>query len=85
MTTKGVLAESEINNEVLKEWETRIGLDLRVGNIFNQYVSQESIRNYCNGVGDNNPLYRDPEYAAKTRYKKLVAPPNWLYSVFPTR
>jgi len=84
MTEKGVLAEGEINNEVLKEWESRIGLDLRVGNIFNQYVSQESIRNYCNGVGDNNPLYRDPDYARQTRYKKLIAPPNWLYSVFPT-
>ena len=84
MEAKGVLAEGEITNPILQDWEDRIGMDLRVSNIFNQYASQESIRNYANGVGDNNPLYRDPEYAKKTRYGKLVAPPNWLYSVFPT-
>lgn len=81
---KGVLAEGTITGESLKEWENRVGLNLRVSNIFNQMVSPEAIRNYVNGIGDNNPLYRDENYAAKTRYKKLVAPPNWLYSVFPT-
>nr|HID58805.1 acyl dehydratase [Desulfobacterales bacterium] len=78
------LAEAYITNEALKEWEERIGMDLRIGNIFNKTVSYEAIRNYVNGIGDNNPLYRDEEYAKKTRYRSLIAPPNWLYSVFPT-
>jgi len=84
MEEKGVLAEGVITDEALREWEDRIGLDLRISNIFNRTVSYEAIRNYVNGIGDNNPLYRDEEYASKTRYKRLVAPPNWLYSVFPT-
>ena len=84
MVEEGVLAEGSITDESLREWEDRIGMELRIGNIFNQTVSYEAIRNYVNGIGDNNPLYRDKEYAQKTKYGKLVAPPNWLYSVYPT-
>jgi len=81
---KSVLAEAELTNEVLEEYKDRVGLELRVSNVFNQTVSYEAIRNYVNGIGDSNPLYRDRDYAKKTRYGDLVAPPNWLYSVFPT-
>ena len=84
MKKKSVLAEGKISNKALTEWEDRIGLDLRIGNIFNRTVSFEAIRNYVNGIGDNNPLYRDKTYANTTKYGRLVAPPNWLYSVFPT-
>lgn len=78
------MAEAVITDEALREWEDRIGLDLRISNIFNQTASCEAIKNYVNGIGDNSLLYRDEEYAKRTRYGKLVAPPNWLYSVFPT-
>lgn len=78
------MAESILTNEALEEWEERIGLKLRIGNLYNQTVSYEAIRNYVNGIGDSNPLYRDEEYAKKTRYGALVAPPSWCYSVFPT-
>lgn len=78
------MAESTITSETLVDWENRLGLQLRVGNVFNETVSYEAIRNYMSGIGDINPLYRDEAYAGKTRYGKLIAPPNWLYSVFPT-
>jgi len=78
------ISEGQITNEALKEWEKRIGVNLRIGNIYNQYVSREAIRNYAWGIGDPNPLWLDEEYAQKTKYRSLVAPPNWLYSVFPT-
>lgn len=84
MATEAKLSEGVITSEALAEWENRIGAKLRIGNIFNQNVSYEAIRNYVNGIGDCNPLYRDEEYAKKTRYGALIAPPNWLYSVFPT-
>ncbi len=78
------MAEGTISNEALGDWESRVGAKLRIGNLFNQTVSYEAIRNYVNGIGDSNPLYRDEEYARSTRYGSLIAPPNWLYSVFPT-
>ena len=77
------LAEATLTDEWVTEWEQRIGLDLRVGNIFNQNVSFEAIRNFSNGIGDSNPLYRDEEYAKETSYEALVASPSWVASVFP--
>ncbi|MBI2877214.1 MAG: MaoC family dehydratase N-terminal domain-containing protein [Candidatus Tectomicrobia bacterium] len=78
------MSEGIITNAELEKWNERIGLSLRIGNIFNQNASYEAIRNYANGIGDWNPLYRDEAYAKKTRYGALIAPPNWLYSTFPT-
>ena len=78
------MSESVITDEALQEWTQRIGVKLRIGNIFNQLASYEAIRNYVSGIGDVNPLYHDEEYAKGTRYGSIVAPPNWCYSVFPT-
>ena len=33
----------------------------------------DNLRRYADGVGDYNPLYRSPEYAAASRYEDLVA------------
>ena len=78
------VSEGSITPEALEQWRDRIGTKLRISQVFNKYVSYEAIRNYVNGIGDINPLFRDEEYAQKTRYGRLIAPPNWLYSVFPT-
>jgi len=77
------LAEAALNDNTLTEWEKRIGLELRVGNVFNQTVSPEAIRNFSNGIGDANPLYRDEAYAERTKYGALIASPAWTASVFP--
>ncbi len=83
MTEVAHVAEAALSDEAITEWEKRIGLELRVSNVFNSTVSPESIRNFSNGIGDINPLYREEEYAAKTRYGALVASPAWTASVFP--
>ncbi|MFB3917474.1 MAG: MaoC family dehydratase N-terminal domain-containing protein [Terriglobales bacterium] len=77
------IAQADLTDELLTEWEDRIGLDLRVSNIFNQHASFEAIRNFANGIGDSNPLYRDETYAANSRYGALVGSPSFLASVFP--
>lgn len=73
-----------ITEEALEQLRNLIGKKLRINNIFNELASREAIRNFVNGIGDPNPLWRDEEYAKKTRYKGIIAPPNWLYSIFPT-
>ena len=77
------LAEANLTDEWITAWEDRIGLDFRVGNVFNQNASYEAIRNFANGIGDSNLLYREEEYAKKTEYEALVASPSWVASVFP--
>lgn len=48
---------------------------------FNTEVTLDSIRHFVDAIGDLNPLFRDREYAKRTRYGCLVAPPPILYGV----
>ncbi len=41
-------------------------------------VEKGSVRRYAEAVGDENPLYRDQEYAAGTRYGGIIAPPGFF-------
>lgn len=78
------MAEGLITDEALEEWRKRIGTKLRIRNIFNELASKDAIRKFADGIGDVNPLWHDEEYAEKTRYGRIVAPPSWVYSVYPT-
>jgi acyl dehydratase len=41
-------------------------------------VEKGAIRRYTEAVGDDNPLYREEEYAKKSRYGEIVAPPGFF-------
>jgi uncharacterized OB-fold protein/acyl dehydratase len=38
-------------------------------------VNQAMVNNWVEAIGDGNPVYTDPEFAAKSVHKGLVAPP----------
>lgn len=43
------------------------------------YVAgQEKIKEYALATGDLNPLYIDPEYAKKSKYGCIIAPPMFV-------
>ncbi|MFE7792777.1 MaoC family dehydratase N-terminal domain-containing protein [Streptomyces sp. NPDC057460] len=44
-------------------------------------VTPDGVRHFAYGYGDDNPLYCDPEYAARTRWGSLIAPPTFLYTM----
>jgi hypothetical protein len=41
-------------------------------------VNPAMIRHWCDAVGDRNPVYTDPEFAAKSVHGAIVAPPTML-------
>ena len=43
-------------------------------------ATRDNIRHYAHGIGDDNPLWCDPEYASKTRYGGIIAPPSFLFA-----
>jgi len=81
---KEVLTEGRITDEGLQQLRELDGVKLRISGwrIGNELASKEAIKALVYGLGDVNPLYQDEEYASKTRYGTIVAPPSWLYSVF---
>ncbi|GAA5003831.1 FAS1-like dehydratase domain-containing protein [Streptomyces hyderabadensis] len=45
--------------------------------INNKLVTEDLIRHYADAIGDPNPLWRDPSYAAGTRWGGIIAPPTF--------
>lgn len=79
---KANMAEGTITPELIAEMESKKGLKLRVNNsIFNEYATKDNIRKFVNGIGDMNPLFSDKEYAEKTKYGSIIAPPSFVFSV----
>ena len=44
-------------------------------------VTRDNVRHYEHGIGDDNPLWCDPEYAARGPFGRIAGPPSF---VFPT-
>jgi len=44
-------------------------------------ITRDNIRHYAHGVGDDNPLWCDPEYAKRTRQRRLTAPPSFVFAL----
>ncbi len=44
-------------------------------------ASRDNIRHWAHGIGDDNRLWCDPQYAAKTRYGRVLAPPSFIFSL----
>ena len=55
-------AEGRITDEAIAEARKMIGLQLRPEGPYLQDATPDTIRNFCNGIGDLNPLYRDLEH-----------------------
>ncbi len=43
-------------------------------------ATRDNIRHYAHGIGDDNPLWCDPAYAAKSAFGTIVAPPSFLFA-----
>jgi acyl dehydratase len=44
-------------------------------------ATRDNIRHYAHGIGDDNPLWCDPAYAAAARYGTIVAPPSFVFAL----
>lgn len=79
-----VLRSGSITDEGLAKLRSLIGHELRVSWNFNTEATFDTIRHFAWGVGDDNPLWLDPAYAAASAYGRQAAPPSFLHSVHPT-
>ncbi|HSX57001.1 MAG TPA: MaoC family dehydratase N-terminal domain-containing protein [Sphingomonas sp.] len=71
----------KITEEGLADLRKRIGVKI-VDTVepWNYEASRDAIRHYAHGIGDDNPLWCDPEYAAGTKYGTVVALPSFLFT-----
>ncbi|MEK9753606.1 MAG: MaoC family dehydratase N-terminal domain-containing protein [Rhodospirillaceae bacterium] len=70
-----------ITERGLDELRQRIGV--KIANEIEPWcheATRDNIRHYAHGIGDDNPLWCDPAYAAKTAHGGIVALPSFLFA-----
>ena len=61
------LARGKFTDEMLAEMRALIGTELRTDAcVNNEDATRLAILRFCEGIGDGNPLFTDPKYAATT-------------------
>ena len=86
MSDTGII-RNKITDESVDLMRQRIGYPsptVRPGILtepWNIICSADAVRKYAISVGDDNPLYRDPEYARQSRWQGTIAPPGFEVSM----
>lgn len=81
------LIRNRITDESLDLMRRRIGYPnptLRTGAIqepWNIVATADAVRRWSICIGDDNPFFCDPDYAAKTRWGETIAPPGFEKSM----
>ena len=71
-----------LTDESFDRSRARIGVPVKQPNRpHNLEVTIDGIRHFADGYGDDNPLYCDEEYGARTRWGGQLAPPAFLYTM----
>jgi acyl dehydratase len=71
----------KITDEALESLRGRIGVPIdNTAEPWCHEATRDNIRHYAHGIGDDNPLWCDPDYAATTRHGGIVALPSFLFA-----
>jgi acyl dehydratase len=72
----------EIDEAGIAEARSMIGVPLRRDRMrWVNSATPDAIRHFAWGIGDDNPLWTDEQYAGRTRWGQRLAPPCFLYAV----
>lgn len=73
------MTEGIITDEAVAALRSRIGIE-HPRRPWNEVATKDAIRHFAHAYGDTNPLWTDEEYARKSRYGCIVAPPTFLFT-----
>ncbi len=75
------LAAATFTDKMLADMRALIGTNLRTAaSINNEYATRTAILRFCEGIGDDNPLWVDEAYAKTTPHGGLIAPPSFIFA-----
>lgn len=70
-----------ITDEALASLQARIGV--KIENTLEPWCyesTRDNIRHYAHGIGDDNPLWCDPDYGKTTQYGDIIGLPSFLFA-----
>lgn len=75
------LARGKFTDQMLADMRALIGTELRTESCLNnEYATRMAILRFCEGIGDDNPLWTNADYAAQGPFGTLVAPPSFIFA-----
>ena len=75
------LARGKFTDEMLANMRALIGTELRTeACLNNEYATRMAILRFCEGIGDDNPLWMDAAYGAKSEFGTQIAPPGFIFA-----
>jgi acyl dehydratase len=75
------LATGKFTDEMLDGMRALIGTELRTDAcVNNEYATRLAILRFAEGIGDDNPLWTDEQYAAKGPFGEITAPPSFIFA-----
>jgi acyl dehydratase len=80
VTTTSEDSGPAITDEVVENYKSRIGKVEPIKRQWHTEAARDNITHWAEAVGDDNPLWTDPEYAAKSQYGDIIAPPSFILS-----
>jgi acyl dehydratase len=85
MTTEQATRWGIIDDTSIEEARELLHVPLRRDRMqWVEVATRDAVRQFAQGVGDDNPLWADADYANSTRWQGLLAPPSFLYAVDAT-
>lgn len=65
-------------SELMERLQACVGIESGAAQLARDPVNQAMIRHWCDAIGDDNPVYTEPEVAEKSHFGGIVAPPTML-------
>jgi acyl dehydratase len=73
---------AKIDPEDIERARRQIGVPQYERNpVFNRLATEDTISHFAFGIGDDNPLWHDPDYAADTRWRGVIGSPLYATTV----
>ncbi|MBN1662027.1 MAG: MaoC family dehydratase N-terminal domain-containing protein [Deltaproteobacteria bacterium] len=86
----GIMAEIEATLEIGKPRPVTVdgpdpetGYKMGVYRMTRRTATEDAIRQFCDAIGDFNPLYRNRDYVKNSRYGGIIAPAQFLGAIAP--
>jgi acyl dehydratase len=75
------LAIGKFTGEMLQQMRDLIGTELRTeACVNNEEATRLAVLRFAEGIGDDNPLWTDADYAKAGPYGGLIAPPSFIFA-----
>ena len=69
---------ARITDEGIEKMRVRIGVPMEMPPPFNLEAHPDTMRHFCYGYGDDNPLYADAEYGRSSRWGSAIGAPFYV-------